>query len=99
MRKITHFTTSSHLSPLFKQFQFSNIYQILKHQATFFMFHLLNNILSDTYEHKFLTTNKYHSCKTRNNLFLPAHVIKLDISKNTIIHHGIKIWNILSTEL
>ena len=99
MRIITHFTTSSHLSPLFKQFQFSNMYQILKHQATCFMFDLLNNIFRNTYEHKFLTTNKYHSCKTRNNLSLSAHVIKLDISKNTIVHHGIKIWNILSPEL
>ena len=98
MRIITHFTTSSHLSPLFEQFQFSNNYQILKHQATFFMFDLLNNIFWNAYEHKFLTINKYHSCKTRNNILLNAHVIKIDISKNTIIHHGIKIWNNLSPE-
>ena len=60
---------------------------------------LLNNIFPNTFEHKFPPTNNYHSYKTRNNLSLRAHIFKLDISKNTIFHHGIKIWNDLSPEL
>ena len=71
--------TCSHSSPLFKQLQFLNIYQIIKLQATFFMSDLLNNIFPNTFEHKFLPTNNYHSYKTRNNLSLRAHFFKLDI--------------------
>ena len=60
---------------------------------------LLNTIFPNTLEHKFLPTNNYHSYKTRNNFSLRAHFFQLDISENTIFHHGIKIWNNLSPEL
>ena len=60
---------------------------------------LLNNIFPNNFEHKFSHTNNYHSYNTRNNLTLRAHFFNLDISKNTIFHHGIKIWNNLSPEL
>ena len=60
---------------------------------------LLNNIFPYTFEHKFLPTNNNHSYKTRNNLSLRAHFFKLHISKNTIFHHSINIWNNLSLEL
>ena len=60
---------------------------------------LLNNIFPNAFELKFLPTNNYHSYKTRNNLSIRAHFLKLDISKNTIFHHGMKIWNNLSPEL
>ena len=75
MRIITHSPTCSHFSPLFKQPQFFYIYQITKLQATFFMFDLLNNIFPNTFEHKFLPTNKYHSYKTLNNWSLRAHIL------------------------
>ena len=73
IRIITNSPTCSHSSPLFKQLQFFNIYQIIKLQATFFMSDLLNNIFPNTFEHKFLPTSNYHSYKTRNNLSLRAH--------------------------
>ena len=60
---------------------------------------LLNNTFPNTFEHKFLPANNYKSYKTRNNLSHRAHFFKLDISKNTMFHHGIKIWNNLSPEL
>ena len=60
---------------------------------------LLNNIFPNAFELKFLPTNNYHSYKTRNNLSIRAHFFKLDISKNIIFHHGMKIWNNLSPEL
>ena len=43
---------------------------IIMLQATFFMFDLPNNIFPNTFEHKFLPTNKYNSFKTRSNLSL-----------------------------
>ena len=60
---------------------------------------LLNNIFPNTFEHKFIPTNNYHSYKTRNNLSLRSIFFLIDISKNTIFHNGIKIWNNLSPEL
>ena len=75
IRIITHSPTWYRSSPLFKQLQFLNIYQIIKLQATFFMSDLLNNTFPNTFEHKFLPTNNYHSYKTRNNLSLRAHFL------------------------
>ena len=99
IRIIIHSTTCSYPSPLFKRQQFLNTYQIIKLHATFFMFGLLNNIFSNIIDHKFLPSNKYHSCKTRINLSLRAHFSNLDICMNTIFDHGTKIWSNLSPEL
>ena len=62
------------------------------------MFVLLDNIFSNTFEQKFLPTNKHNSYKTRKNLSLRAHFFLLDISNN-IFHNGVEIWDNLSPEL
>ena len=91
IRIITHSQTCSHSSPLIKQLKFLNIYQIIKLQATLFMFDLLNYILPNTFEHKFLPTDKCHSYKSRNNLSIRDHFFLLYIFLKTIFDHGINI--------
>ena len=41
----------------------------------------------------------YHTYETRNNLSIITPLFKLQISKNSIFDHGIKIWNNVSPKV
>ena len=51
------------------------------------MFQLLNNTLPNTFEHRLLKNNNYHSYDAHNNASLRIRLKKLDISRNTIFEH------------
>ena len=58
-----------------------------------------NNLLPNLCKEKLIKVNKIHTYNTRNFQYLSATFFKLDISNNSIIDQGVKIWNNLPSEL
>ena len=99
MRIITHSTLQCHSSPLFKKTNNLNIFQIIEYYASTFMFQKLNSTVSNVFQQNRFQSYSYHTYETRNTLSIRTPLFKLQFSKQSIFHHGIKIWNNLSPEV
>ena len=99
MRTITHSPFQCHSSPLFIKTNNLNIFQIIEYHASIFIFQKLNSTVPNVLQQNRFMSYSYHTYETRNNLSIKTPLFKLQISKNSIFDHGIKIWNNLSPEI
>ena len=62
-------------------------------------FQKLNSTVPNVFQQNRFLSYSYHAYGTRNNLSFRTPLFKLQISKNSLFDHGIKIWNNLSPEI
>ena len=65
---ITHSPFQCHSSPIYKQTNNLNIFQIIEYYASIFMFQKLNSTIPNVFQQNRFVTYSYHTYETRNNL-------------------------------
>ena len=63
------------------------------------MFQKLNSTVPNVFQQNRYMSYSYHTYETRSNLLIRTPLFTLQISKNSLFDHGIKIWNNLSPEI
>ena len=99
MRIITHSQFQCHSSPLLRKTNNLNIFQIIEYYASIFMFQKLNSTVPNVFQQKRFMSYSYHTYDARNNLLIRTPLFRLQISKNSIFDHGIKIYINLSPKI
>ena len=99
MRIITYSPFQCHSSPLSEKTSNLNILQIIECYASILMFLKLNSTVPNVFQQNRLMSYSYHTNETSNNRLIRTPLSKLQISKNLIFDHGVKIWNNLSPEV
>ena len=99
MRIITYSPFQCHSSPLFKKTNNFNIFLLMEYYASIYMFQKLNSTVHNAFQQNRFMSYSHHTYETRNNLSIRTPLFKLQLSKKSIFHHGIKVWNNLSPEI
>ena len=77
MHIIPHSPFQCHSSPLLKETNNLNIFQIIEYHASIFMFQKLNGTVHNVFQQNRFLSYSYHTYETRNNLSIRTPLFKL----------------------
>ena len=99
MRIITHSPFQCNSSPLIRNTNNLNIFQIIEYYAYISLSQKLSRTVHNVFRRNRFLSYSHHTYEARNNLSIIAPLPKRRISMKSIYHNGIKIWNNLSPEI
>ncbi len=99
LRIILSSSFRAHTAPLFVELEILQLHKVYIYCVTMFMFKFFTGLLPNIFNEMFVKNAETHKYSTRQSKKLHVPISRLTATYRTMKHQGVRIWNMMSTQL